>query len=206
MDIFEAIERRHSVRDFLERKLPENIKEEIENLSLKSITEKLDWKVNLSTFPGYVYATTMKDFEKQVDYGFQGEQIVLFLTMEGFGTCWMARSPHPDVPYIIAFGYSRSRTFTRIRKPVTSFLENDVEQLPPEIMKIVEMTILAPSAMNRQPWRIKFTGGELCISSRSPVDLGIALSHAYLVAREIFKREPEIVKKGEDTYCLVLNY
>ena len=173
---------------------------------MKSITRKYDWKVNLSTFPSYIYAVTEKNFEELVDYGFQGEQIVLFLTIKNFGTCWMALSPQPNIPYIIAFGYPKRRNFVRVRKPIDSFLENDIEELPPEIVRVVEMSVLAPSAMNRQPWKIRFTGGELCISSRSPVDLGIALSHAYLVAREIFKREPEIVRKGEDAYCLVLNY
>jgi nitroreductase len=205
MDIFEAIESRHSVRDFLERKMPERIKDDIENLLVKFITKKLDWKINLSSFPSYIYAKAEKHFDELVEYGFQGEQIVLFLTAQGFGTCWMARSPHPDVPYIIVFGYPRTRNFTRKRRPITSFLENDLEELPPEIVKIVEMTILAPSALNRQPWKIKYTGGELCISSERPVDLGIALSHAYLTAREIFKREPVIQKREEDTYCLILN-
>ncbi|PLV60382.1 nitroreductase family protein [Thermotoga sp. KOL6] len=206
MDIFEAIESRHSVRNFLRRNLPDSLKEELKIFSsIKFITKKYDWKANFQDFPHYIYATTKKSFDELVDYGFQGEQIVLFLTMKGLGTCWMARSPHPNVPYIIAFGYPKNRDFSRKRKPISSFLENDIEELQPEIIRIIELTILAPSALNGQPWRFRFTGRELCISSRKPVDLGIALSHAFLVAREIYKREPEILKRKEDTYCLILN-
>jgi len=167
--------------------------------------------------------------ESLIDYGFQMEWIILQMTDMDLGTCWLGGSfrksefaklisfkDNEIIPAITPVGYStesrslRDRVIrigagSNKRKPWSIlFFENDWIQ-PLNRSKIgdyatvLEMVRLAPSASNRQPWRIikrdnaydfylqRPTGTYLRFSGTDlqRIDLGIAMCHFELTAREL---------------------
>ena len=118
-----------------------------------------------------------------IDLGHAMEQIVLDLTLEGIGTCWMVssfkRSAFTDrielkegelIAAIIAYGYPRSRPslYDRVASRMTKsgtrlpwkslFFKDDFSTPLTEVEDIcidhcLESVRMAPSGENKQPWR-----------------------------------------------------
>jgi nitroreductase len=161
------------------------------------------------------------------DYGYLLESIILHLTSMDLGTCWLGGTfkrsdffeilksdANQVIPAITPVGIpseSRSVKENVIRwgagsdnrkKPVELFI-TDSDQLSQEIAGLyelpLEMVRLAPSASNKQPWRIRISPGVLNfylkrtpgykkVSSRvdlQKTDMGIAMSHFELACREL---------------------
>jgi nitroreductase len=166
--------------------------------------------------------------ENLVDYGFQMEWIILQMTAMDLGTCWLGGSfrrsafakliPLKDneiIPAITPVGYSTEARTIRdsvIRLGAGSnrrkswselFFEQDfTNQLDSnkigDYATVLEMVRLAPSASNRQPWRIikrhnffdfylqRPPGTYLRLSSTDlqRMDLGIAMCHFEMAVKE----------------------
>jgi len=165
------------------------------------------------------------------DFGYQFEKVILRATDLGLGTCWIGgifnRSRFADkagvredevLPAISPLGYGtpkRSVTDSIIRWSAGSrtrrpwgqlFFHGSFEMALPEgasgrYLDPLEMLRLAPSASNRQPWRVvKEQGNDIfhLYLRRSKgydklikavdlqrMDMGIAMSHFELTAREL---------------------
>lgn len=184
-------------------------------------------------------------------FGYLMEKAVLFATDLGLGTCWLGgfftRSSFSRairlggkevIPAVIALGYRASPTaeadvFRRIaggaqRLPWEQLFFRDTFGIPlardqaGPYAEPLEMVRLAPSASNKQPWRIVRDGaGFHFYVQRSPgyrtairlarvvdlqrVDLGIALCHFGLTAAEMGlpgawqNRDPGIEKPNDQT-------
>ena len=157
----------------------------------------------------------------EADFGCLMENIVLEMTRLGLGTCWLggtfsreeyAQVLHLDekswVPAILSLGYpAASRgTIERVvrwkakadsRLPFEAlFFEGDFtrplsEAAAGAYARVLEMVRIAPSASNKQPWRVvKNNQGYHLILQRTPgyqkwvpstdlqqLDMGIAMSH-----------------------------
>ncbi len=192
-----------------------------------------------------------KDLE---DYGYLMEHAVLFATDLGLGTCWLggtfskssfarkvAATPREVVPAVTAVGYIaeggksrdriRKRAGSDLRLPWESlfFDEGFEEPLTRERAgchaEQLEMIRLAPSASNKQPWRIVRIGAVwhfflqrtkgygkgsllfrlLHLADLPRVDMGIAMCHFELTARELglpgrwVIDDPRIAKPDETT-------
>ena len=168
--------------------------------------------------------------EKFIDYGFALEKIILYLTDEGFGTCWLGgtfnkvgfskkinAASNEIIPAVSPFGYESSRRALidkAIRGVVGSkfrkqwqelFFKNDFRTLLSRdeasiYAKPLEMLRIAPSASNKQPWRIikdkneKFFHFFIQRTRNYPkkpfgvdmqmIDIGIAMCHFDLTCRE----------------------
>lgn len=96
--------------------------------------------------------------------GFIGEQIILWLTHIGIGSCWVGmakpkRQPaRGELPYVIAiqFGRADNAPFRRLpedspRMKLHEVVMNRISR--PEFLKILDAGRLAPSAFNLQPVR-----------------------------------------------------
>jgi nitroreductase len=167
------------------------------------------------------------------DFGYAGEQIVLLATGLGLGTCWLGGTfgrsrfaerlglrPEERMPCAVAVGIPAGRRglidrVTRLgagsdrRLPWQRlFFEGDWdtpldEEAAGAYRTPLEMVRLAPSASNRQPWRVLRQGQawHFCLQ-RTPgyhrvsepmsggsdlqrVDIGIAMCHFELTAREL---------------------
>jgi nitroreductase len=163
------------------------------------------------------------------DFGYALERIILFATDLGLGTCWLggsynrsaftsriAASPKEEVPAVAAVGISKKESTAevplpkRIRLPWNRlFFQDDFRQALTEGSAgkydvPLEMLRGAPSASNKQPWRIvrrendwhfflQRTKGYrsgivfqvLGVSDMQRIDMGIAMCHFELTCREM---------------------
>ena len=169
--------------------------------------------------------------EKFIDYGFALEKIILYLTDKGFGTCWLGgtfnkagftkkinTADDEIIPAVTPFGLeSRKRALvdkmirgvagSKFRKQASElFFKNDFTNplLDDEAgiySKPLEMVRIAPSASNKQPWRIlkDKSGNFLHLFLKRTrnylkrpfgvdmqmIDIGIAMSHFELTCRNL---------------------
>jgi len=183
--------------------------------------------------PAFIVGTVTKADRNLEDYGFLFEKVILFATDIGLGTCWLGgtftksgfskKIDMPDgysMPAIAAVGNiydtrPEKRAFmSRHLKPVPRkdwnelffdrqfgsplvLSDKDKYSLP------LEMVRLAPSASNKQPWRIIKDGDKfhfymqrtkgyreslpfkiLKIDDMQRIDMGIAMCHFELAASE----------------------
>lgn len=205
---------RKSVRSYKDIALTQGNIDSIKSLlgSIRIISFKLNWKISTESpaGSGCIYAQVEgKNNDILVDYGFQGQQILMLLFVNDYGTCWMAKTPEKNVPAVITFGIpkdkkslksrmSRYITQSDKRKPLDELYEKNVEKLNENQKKLLEAIRWSPSSLNRQPWKFIFSeeGRKLILKSNSPINLGIALSNAYIAALCIYGKAK--VEKVED--------
>jgi nitroreductase len=169
------------------------------------------------------------DFE---DLGFLFEKVILYCTSLGLGTVWLggtfnkgnfakAMELKEDEKLVIVspvgieggkksilakmFG---SNTFKRKDFVQMFFNENFDTPITSEEAKeyneVLEMVRIAPSAVNKQPWRILKEGNNYHIYSEgkseiSRIDIGICICHFYLSAKEKgLKGEIKVLNNKED--------
>jgi nitroreductase len=176
----------------------------------------------------FIVGAARPGFRHWEDYGYLLEEIILKMTDLGLATCWLggtfrrgefgqtvAVTEDEVIPAITPVGYPSRRRNIRdrairlgagssSRKPWGTFFfdrdfDNPLSQdKPGEYGRVLEMVRLAPSASNRQPWRIvRLAGGFHLFLRRTPnysafdrsidlqrVDMGIAMCHLELTALE----------------------
>jgi len=159
------------------------------------------------------------------DFGYALEQLVLFAQSRGIGTCWIAGTMNREaferamelqsgetMAAILSVGHAADRPSLReraMRKAIKAdtrlgwaelFFDGDLTRPLTETAagpwtRALEMVRLAPSAVNKQPWRIVRDGNawhflERRTLSGDPesdvqrVDMGIAMLHFETAARE----------------------
>jgi len=147
--------------------------------------------------------------------GYAGEAVILEATRLGLDTCWVggffsarkvghlvdlgrgervfAVSPlgHGQASKSITEKTMSAMAGSRKRKCVAELAPGVSDEWPAWAVAAVETARLAPSAVNRQPWRFRLDGGGLVISTDTPVetpkvakrlDCGIAMLHVELGA------------------------
>jgi len=167
------------------------------------------------------------------DFGYAGEQIVLLATGLGLGSCWLggtfrrsrfaerlALGPEEHMPCVLSLGIPADRRslidrLSHIGAGSARRLQWERlfydgswdrpldEEAAGDYATPLEMVRLAPSASNRQPWRVLRQGGAWhFFLQRTPgygkvsepvsggsdlqrVDMGIAMCHFELTAREL---------------------
>lgn len=154
--------------------------------------------------PAYMLYTSQQAPLARVNAGFILEQISLGLYMYEVGSCYQGgarfapehlRALRFDPMMIMAYGVPAEP----LTRELSAFKRRNIEQicqsdLTPDMRRIIDAARLAPSAMNRQPWRFVVRGNDVhCyvahsaishVRALSEIDLGIALSHMYLVVTE----------------------
>ena len=196
--------------------------------------------------PYFIVGKIRPDRNSFFDYGYLLEKIILFLTEMDLGTCWLGGTFKREqiswqipmnsdelIPAITPAGYkagSRSIRDSVIRLAAGSkkrkewgklFFENDFKsELKPDNQNyhtMLEMVRIAPSASNKQPWRIVHAGScyyfFLCRTKNyqkvfksidiQEIDLGIAMYHFEAAARELdqngrWKRNLSLKKLRDD--------
>lgn len=175
----------------------------------------------------YVVAVVDKADRDLEDFGYSLEKVILYATTLGLGTCWLGgtfkksefgkaieQKDHEILPCISPIGYPSSRKSlidsamryvagSKNRKSweelffLSDFSHPLSESEAGNYRTPLEMLRLAPSASNKQPWRIvkdmyKFhfylqhTKGyaKVMAYDLQRVDMGIAMCHFELTARE----------------------
>jgi len=169
--------------------------------------------------------------EKFIDYGFALEKIILYLTDAGFGTCWLGgtfkkagftkkinSAASEIIPAVTPFGFEsgkralmdrmiRGVAGSKFRKKFGELFFNNDFTSPLQDNEAgiytnpLEMVRIAPSASNKQPWRIiKDKNGKIfhmfLLRTRNypktpfgvdmqMIDMGIAMCHFELTCREM---------------------
>lgn len=164
--------------------------------------------------------------------GYTGEAIVLEATVLGLETCWVggffsakkvARivelGPGERVYAVSPLGHARAqnsageRTMAGLagahRRKQVAEIAPDAHRdgWPAWAVAAVETARVAPSAVNRQPWRFRFEGGALVVAKDSMfetprvakrLDIGIAMLHVELAAEAHGVRGRWIDLSGSD--------
>lgn len=198
----------------------EQIKAVFNNLISIQHDNHLNWNMEDQNQPsGKIFAKhDIPPEDYLIEYGFQGEQIILSLVEQGFDTLWKAAGIPSDIPAYLIFGKGKEQKpfkekvmglFVNAgnRKDMTHFLQVDPSTLTDSQAKIIKSCILSPSAINKQPWSFHFQDEktlEIRITGKSKynyLDTGICLYHAYQAFSFEYKT-PELVKK-EDFHWIV---
>lgn len=226
MNLYEAISVRKSIRNFEKRKIEEGwiekLKRFAKELQLVFLDvphqmvfhyAKEDSLVKKGKFcvdaPYYISILSEDSKEGQINAGFLAEQIVLFLTCHGIATCYQGTLHFFDKKgdaglkelLVMAVGYPGCYLYREEngakRIPLAKQCHFKEEAGKP-IMTILKAANLAPSALNRQPWRFVVYGNRIHIMTRADnffskwfgirnfVDTGIALAHMAIAADELW--------------------
>ena len=179
-------------------------------------------------------------------FGYTFEEVVLYAEQQGLGTTWIAGTmdrsafekamrlaPDEVMPCVSPLGHPAAKMSLReslMRKGVKAdwrldfgelfFRDSFDTPLPKEeagsLAEPLEMVRLAPSAVNKQPWRAVICGGKVHFYEKhgkgyvsdgwdiQKIDMGIALCHFVLAARECgmkvsFVQEDPRLATPEDT-------
>jgi nitroreductase len=261
-----AIETRKSTRTFLETPLipadlekissylndPKNLVGPYDNkvefvLVIETETQKKE-KIGTYGFienaQGYIIGSSTKNTQSLFDYAFVLENIVLYLTTLGVGTCWLggrfrkqhamshlSLSDNEVIPAIVPIGYPskkprlrdravRTVLKARKRKPEDQLFFYETFEQPlgdraGDLQQALYCLRIAPSAQNKQPWRLVFNTNlsqvhfyvtsplgthPLYMCDPAYLDIGIAYNHfkASLdesgITGKLVIEEPEIQK------------
>ncbi len=187
MNLYEPIPQRKSTRSYLEEALGPTILKKIEGKIEKinllndrslyviikdgnAVVENIKGIIgNYGKIkaPHYIVLCSREDEESLLNLGFVGERLVLFLTREEIGSCWIGKFGNKrkiknkieiDSKFIpqalIAFGNTADdplRKKTPKRKELSDLIiKGEPDSLLRDILGAVR---LAPSAVNLQPWR-----------------------------------------------------
>ncbi len=183
-------------------------------------------------------------------FGYAFEKIVLFAESIGLGTTWIAGTMNRDaferalslepgevMPCVSPVGYPAKKMSLRetmMRKGVRAdsrfafeelFFDGDLEtpltgEKAGAFKDALEAVRLAPSAVNKQPWRVVVCGGNAHFYEKrskgyvsgdgwdiQKIDMGIALCHFELAAKECgldvtFKIADPELRHGDDTFYI----
>lgn len=184
MTLLEAIQRRHSVRRYTSRPLPEDVV-----VALRAKIEEVNKKGNLhvqlvlqepkafrgvfaygkfSGVANYLVMAGKKADDLDERVGYYGEQLVLLAQTLGLNSCWAGLS-YSKVPgtytlkegeritCYIAIGYGETQGTDHRRKRAEE-LSNMDEHSPKWFKEGVEAARLAPTAVNQQKFYFEYLG------------------------------------------------
>ena len=169
-----------------------------------------------SSYAIIIGKTSKDEYKGNIQAGIVGEGLVLEATSLGLNTCWMGGffdrkevsseveiEDDEEILAITPLGKAKdSPTITerlvklasgsRKRKPLSELCSKDFSNKAQDwMMTAVELARLAPSAMNRQPWRFEVEGEKLILTSAIQtknhgvypyLDCGVALLHLLIGA------------------------
>jgi len=185
----------------------------------ENISGKIGTYGIIKNAPAFLVVTCKNSRDIILDCGYVFERLLLYLEQNGLGTCWLGGtfnrkklsktiklSPGEIIPIISPVGYSNKkrslsdkmiRTFaksdSRINFDELFFNENFNHNIKdPGIREALEMVRLAPSASNKQPWRVLIDAngdahffikrapnysGEKLVYDIQWLDIGISIAH-----------------------------
>lgn len=188
MDLLQAIRDRHSVRQFEDKKIPENViralEEEIEKCNaesglhiqlVKDEPRAFDsFMAHYGKFEGvtnYVALVGKKRAELDTLCGYYGERVAILAQALGLNTCWVAMT-YKKIPgaftvdrgerltVVIALGYGKTQGVAHKSKAAAE-VSNVGKDTPEWFANGVEAALLAPTAMNQQKFTLTYSDGKV---------------------------------------------
>ena len=211
-DILELMRKRHSVRQYLNKPIPDDIRN-----ALNIYTEKLNAEGglniqivydepecfnsrmahygNFTDCSNYISMVGKKASDLDERCGYYGEMLVLEAQKLGLNTCWAAlthgkskaaiESGEKEV-IVIALGYGKTQGELR-RSKLQSEVSNVTEQSPEWFKRGIEAALLAPTAINQQKFAFALSDNRVTAKAGKigpclKIDLGIVKCHFELAA------------------------
>ena len=216
MTSYEAIFRRRSIRKYKNDEISPTMLEKIERFGEDAVGIRPDIRVKWKIFrkedhqlkglfrvdaPYYValYSEICEDYRKNA--GCLMEQLSLYLFTKGIGSCYQGGAKlKTDIEKDLAFGHPAEpleRSYEDFRRIELKKLVTIRGAFGKVQRKLLEAARLAPSAMNRQPWRFVSSEDRIHLFVKKPgkigyqmqqdfnlFDAGVALSHMLVTAEE----------------------
>lgn len=196
MTIEEAVVARHSVRNYMDKKIEaekiSSLKELIDQcnkegrLHLQFIEDAgntfnrlLNKAMGLGSAPSIIACVGEDDETLDERVGYWGEKVVLLAQQLGLNTCWAGTYNKKNVncsiengerlAIVIAIGYGANQGRPRKSKTAEQVIEGNREALPEWFNAGVEMALMAPTAINQQKFTFEYADGEVKLSDKGGV-------------------------------------
>lgn len=203
MQMLDLMKERHSVRQYLDKKINGDVKTKLDTY-VASINEESGLSMQIfynepncfnSMLVHYGKFSNVKNYiaivgkkEEQEKAGYYGEKLVLKCQELGLNTCWVALThgkvnvqtkPQQKLLILIALGYGTNTGVAHKSKPIKELCKEDA--YPEWFMKGMEAVSLAPTAMNQQKFLFEMKNGQVYAKALrgfySEIDLGIVKYH-----------------------------
>ncbi len=227
MNMFDAIFSRRTIRHFIQEKVEWEVLSDILDFAnrlrpliegiaveyklVSNIEKKQAFRGPLSIkAPYYICISSEEKEDHLINAGYLIEQINLYITSKGLGTCYLGssnpgRSLKSDMKfdYIVALAFGKTyEPLYRESSEAKRLPEQEViiykEETSSDIRQILTAARLAPSSYNTQPWRFVVYKNRIHVFTRKNVfigklldfdqlvDMGIMLSNLLLAAEELW--------------------
>lgn len=194
MTILEAIQARHSVRNYKDTPLKQEdiqtLQKEIDTcnkeggLHIQLVTNEPkafdSFMAHYGKFSGvqnYIALIGKKSADLEERLGYYGERLVLLAQMLGLNTCWVAMTfgkgaaksrctiaPGEKLVCVLSVGYGTTQGVAHKSKPIESLCQVE-GAIPDWFRKGMEAAMLAPTAMNQQKFMISLSGNTVTAKS-----------------------------------------
>ena len=221
----EIIRKRKSVRKFDLTKLDadtlKNVHKQIENITplfpnIRYSIEtagKTKGLFNIKA-PHYLLFGSEKKEGSYENIGFIGQQMDLFLSGSGLGSCWLGiakpgKKESSVLPFVICMAFGKPAE--PLHRSLSEFNRKPLDVISEGVDERLEAARLAPSGMNAQNWHFAAENGKIhcywkktnsafsfITNKLSRIDLGIALCHIAEESRDFhFVKDADApVRKG----------
>ncbi len=226
MNSFEAIFSRRSIRHFKQEKLDWEIIADLLDYAnklpmlIEGIAVEFKLVSNIEAKQGFYGPFNVKapyylciSSEVKEDYmlnaGYLMQQINLYLTAKGLGTCFLVAYPGSGLKatmkyeYIVALAFGKTNsTLTRDSSDAKRLPEGDIivykEEVTPDIKQVLAAARLSPSAFNSQPWRFVVYKNRIHVFAKKNlfiakaldynkmIDMGIMMANFLIAADELW--------------------
>ncbi len=211
-DILELMKKRHSVRQYLDKPIPEEIRAELDayaaelnkngGLNMQILYDEPDCFNSFMAHYGkfekcanYISIVGKKAPGLEERGGFYGEMLVLKAQELGLNTCWAAMTHGKSRAVtaageteviVIALGYGKTQGVPRKSRSAAD-VSNITADSPDWFARGIEAALLAPTAVNQQKFRFERNGNRVSakaglIGACLRIDLGIVKCHFELAA------------------------
>lgn len=190
MDLLEAIEARHSVRRYTDRKIEGDVLKELQHtvfecnkqsglhiqLCIDEPAAFTGMMARYGKFTGvrnYIALVGKKGKSLEESCGYYGEKLVIKAQQLGLNTCWVAMSfskgkskksiktnPGEKLLMVISLGYGEHAGTPHKNKPLES-LYIAAEPVPEWFRRGIKAAQLAPTAMNQQKFQFELDGNKV---------------------------------------------
>ena len=214
MDIFELMRSRHSVRQYLDKAIPADVRAELDTYAKQLNAESgLNMQIiydepncfnsrmahygNFENCTNYISVVGKKTSDGAVLGGYYGEKLVLKAQQLGLNTCWVALSHGKTAAkvnstekeiIVIALGYGKTQGKDRKSKSLAE-VSDYTPDAPEWYKRGIEAALLAPTAINQQKFFITRDGNKVGIKTAVlgpclKIDQGIVKCHFELGAEK----------------------
>lgn len=167
-----------------------NLKTKVRLIESDKVKSIRSWRA-----PHYLAIYTSEGDHNFVNVGYIYEQLVIYLTSLGLGTCWVG-SVFPkdykecgEMKWVITLAFGKEKNDQPYRDNLTRIKRKDLSSISEQLDNRLEPARIAPSNVNSQPWYFIHDDEKIrvyCViqgllkkwmTTMNKIDTGIALSH-----------------------------